>query len=107
MSEENCEVHGRCPFSGVSLDVELAASTVDFADNSLNGEGCSFGWFFILVELQHVLFAVISRAFDGRFQHGGHELGGRNVVIFGLRSGDFRFCGSGYFCERDLLGFFR
>ena len=104
MGEENCEVHCRGPFGRVSLDVELATGTIDFTDNSLDGHHCSGEGFLVLVELDHVPFAIVTGALCGLFWHWGHKSCGGDIVILWLGSSDLGFgcsCGGG---KGDLSG---
>ena len=105
VGEEDGEVHRGSPFGGVGFDVELAAGAVNLADNSLDGHGRSGEGFLVLVELDHISFAIIAGALRLLFGHGAHEPSGRNVVVFGLRSGDLRLGGGGSGGEGDLFGF--
>ena len=85
--------------------MELAASTVDFTDNCLDGHGRSGEGLLVLVEFDHVSLAVVAGALRLLFGHGAHESGGGNIVVFRLGGGDLRLGGGGGSGEGDLFGF--
>ena len=81
VGKEDSEVHCGGPFGRVSLDMELSAGMVDLTDDGLDGHCCSREGFLVLVEFDHVAFAIVAGVFCRLFQHWGHKPRGGDIIV--------------------------